>query len=129
MAHGSRCMTAGTCLPTGGADSVRGYLESEVLGDRGLSLGAEWRSQPFWKGESGLDEVRFLAFLEGGRAWVVDPLPAQVDRYSLAGAGLGLRLKARNGLAAALDFARPLQDAGRTLAGDNRFHARLSYTF
>lgn len=113
----------------GGADSVRGYLESEVLGDRGLSLGAEWRSQPFWKGESGLDEVRFLAFLEGGRAWVVDPLPAQVDRYSLAGAGLGLRLKARNGLAAALDFARPLQDAGRTLAGDNRFHARLSYTF
>jgi len=113
----------------GGADTVRGYLESEVLGDRGLSLGAEWRSRPLWKGQAGLEEVRFLVFLEGGRAWVVDALSSQIDRYSLAGAGLGLRLKARNGLAGALDFARPLQDAGRTLAGDHRLHARLSYTF
>lgn len=113
----------------GGADTVRGYLESEVLGDRGVSLGAEWRSRPFWKGESGLEEVRFLAFLEGGRAWVVDPLPAQVDRYSLSSLGLGLRFKVRNGLAGALDIARPLQDAGRTRAGDSRIHARLGYTF
>lgn len=114
----------------GGADTVRGYLESEVLGDRGLNAGLEWQSPP-WSGETalGAGEIRALGFLEAGRAWIVEPLPAQDDRYSLAGAGLGLRFKAGAGLTGGLDLAWPLEDAGRTRAGDGRVHARLGYTF
>jgi hemolysin activation/secretion protein len=114
----------------GGADTVRGYLESEVLGDRGLNLGLEWQSAPFAKGGATvLEEARVLAFVEAGRAWVIDPLAAQTDRYSLAGAGLGVRIKARGGFSGALDLAWPLQDAGRTQRGDGRVHARLGYAF
>ncbi len=112
----------------GGVDSVRGYLESEVLGDRGFSLGFELRSPPY-TGVAGLEEVRVLTFLEAGRAWVVDALPGQTGRYSLAGTGLGVRLKTRSGFSGALDFAWALEDAGRTQAGGRRVHASLAYAF
>lgn len=114
-------------LVLGGADTVRGYLESEVVGDRGLHLGLEWQSAPL--GLAAGWELRALTFLEGGRVWVVDPLPSQTSLYSLAGAGMGLRLKAGTGLSGGLDLAWPLEDAGRTHAGDGRIHARLGYSF
>jgi len=112
----------------GGTDTVRGYLESEVLGDRGLNVGVEWQSPP-WSGVTTTGEWRALAFLEGGRAWVIEPLAGQVDRYSLAGAGLGLRFRSAAGIDAGLDLAWPLKDAGRTRAGDGRLHAHLGYSF
>src|SRR5262249_6571569 len=56
-------------LSAGGLDTVRGYLESEVLGDNGLLLSVELRSPSlsawFEKG-SVLDEWRFYVFADGG---------------------------------------------------------------
>lgn len=112
----------------GGADTVRGYLEAEELGDRGLRGGLELSTPP-WRGLPGLDELIALAFVEGARLWVVEALPGQDDRFQLASAGLGLRTSVRKQLSAGVDLALPLTDASTTQAGDWRWHFALEYAF
>lgn len=117
-------------LSIGGAESVRGYLESETLGDLGVSASLEWRAPallrwlPFVSPES-----YAFAFVDGGVVAVVDALPDQATRVELSSVGLGLRIAAFDGLQAALDGAYTLQDSDRTDAHDTRLHFQLSYGF
>lgn len=114
----------------GGAESLRGYLESEALGDRGLSLSLEWQSAPWHLAETApLDRLRAILFLEAGHAAILDALPAQRQRYTLSGTGFGLRLGGDKGIQAALDLAWPMRDGSRTRAWDGRVHASLGYGF
>lgn len=112
----------------GGADTVRGYLESAALGDNGLSLTLEATTPNYAKrlGES-LDELHLLAFVDGGEVRVRQPLPGATDRFTLAGAGLGLRLEGWRGVSAGLDWAVALKAIGDTERGDSRAHFRLGY--
>lgn len=112
----------------GGVDTVRGYLESSAMGDNGATLGLEAFTPNFAKhlGDA-LDDVHMLAFVDGGRVRVRSPLPDQESQFSLAGAGLGLRLKGWKGVSAGLDWAVALKEVGRTQAGDSRGHFRLGY--
>ncbi len=114
----------------GGADSVRGYLESERLGDDGLQAGLEWRS-PSLAGEKtpGLQELLFLIFAEAAQLRIKDPLPDQQSRFSLASGGAGLRFTALKNLKGELDWARALKDGAVTKTGDDRLHFRLEYGF
>jgi len=112
----------------GGADTVRGYLEAEELGDRGVRGGLELSAPPY-RGVPGLDELIALAFVEGARLWVVKPLPGQISHSQLASTGLGLRASLRKQLSAAVDLALPLTDASTTQAGDWRWHFALEYAF
>lgn len=114
----------------GGADTVRGYLESEALGDQGINFGLEWQSAHL-RGDwiSRIQELHAIAFLEGGHVSIHDPLPGQQRSYSLLGTGFGLRAKADNGFTAALDIAWPLRAGSRTPAREERVHASLGYQF
>jgi hemolysin activation/secretion protein len=95
-------------LSLGGLDTVRGYLESEVLGDFGGSATVELRSPNFApyfaqtlpanaKGESEkfnpIDEWKVFAFTDIGRVRIFDPLPEQQEQFDLASYGFGTRLK------------------------------------
>jgi hemolysin activation/secretion protein len=112
----------------GGADTVRGYLESAALGDYGLSLTLEATTPNYAKhlGES-LDELHLLAFIDGGGVRVREPLAGATDRFTLAGAGLGLRLEGWHGVSAGIDWAVALKAIGDTGRGDRRAHFRLGY--
>jgi hemolysin activation/secretion protein len=66
--------------------------------------------------------------VDGGRVQVIDPITA-TDRYTLAGAGLGLRLKAWGGVSAALDWALALKELNNTRRHDSRVYFRLAYEF
>lgn len=112
----------------GGADSVRGYLESEALGDYGVALGAELRRN--WASEfaGGLSGDWHL-FTEGAQLRLIDALPGQISRYSLLAAGLGVRVNAKSGLRANLELGYPLRDGPVTKKGDARAHFRLGYEF
>ena len=116
----------------GGADSVRGYPESSASGDYGLIGGLELqtpsltRSRPALAG-LGLGELIPYLFVEGASLRLLDALPGQTDRFNLASAGLGVRLKGWDGLSASLDLAHPFEDAGQVEAGDGRVHFRLGY--
>lgn len=114
----------------GGADSVRGYVESERLGDDGVQASLEWRS-PSFAGEKtpALQELLFLIFADAAYLRIDEPLPDQPSRFNLASGGTGLRFTAWKDLKGELDWARALKDGAVTKAGDDRLHFRLEYGF
>lgn len=114
----------------GGADTVRGYLESEALGDTGIQGTLELRTPPLLNpATSGLDQIYGLAFLEGAKLKVLYALPSQQSRFLLSSAGVGLRLQGFKGLQFSLDWALPFKSLTYTQARDSRYHARLAYEF
>ena len=120
----------------GGADTVRGYLESEELGDYGISGSLELRSPSLtrWFGDW-LQQFFVFAFVDAGVVAILDPLPETDDRagqiaeVDLSSWGLGLRLAGFGGLEAGLDWAVPLQSTDHVERGDSRLHFRIRYAF
>lgn len=114
----------------GGAESVRGYLESEALGDDALQGGFEIRSPSMVKElPDSIDELRFLAFTEGAMLRVKDTLPQQTSRFLLSSAGVGMRIKAVRHLTASLDVGWPFKAATNTRSGEPRTHFKMIYEF
>ncbi|MBW8328610.1 MAG: ShlB/FhaC/HecB family hemolysin secretion/activation protein [Thiobacillus sp.] len=111
----------------GGVDTVRGYLESAALGDNGAVLGIEGRTPNIARQlADSLDDLHLLIFVDGGYVHVRQPITAD-DRFTLAGAGVGMRLKGWRGVSAGIDWAVALKDQGDTERGDSRGHFRLGY--
>ena len=112
----------------GGADSVRGYYEAEQLGDNGVFGRLELRS-PQLIDAGRFDQFLMFGFFDQGFVRVQQPQAVQRSTFGLSSAGLGLRLHARNGLSAAVDFTLALQSVTRTQAGDTRLNFRVAYDF
>jgi hemolysin activation/secretion protein len=109
----------------GGAESVRGYRESEQAGDLGLRASAELRyALPL---PAQFRESLVYGFVEDARLRVLRPLPAQQERFHVSSLGLGLKLKVAAGFRLTLDYARALRDTTYTLAGDWRTLFRLGW--
>lgn len=115
-------------ISAGGAGSVRGFLQSEAIGDNGLLGSVELRSPSLAQGGM-LDELKALAFVDAAKVWLIDPLPEQQRRTSLLSVGLGLRVKLLGRVSGDLDVASAFDDAGTTKVGDTRVHLRLSTDF
>jgi hemolysin activation/secretion protein len=112
----------------GGADTVRGYLESSALGDQGVFGVAELHTPALSKYFSGAaNELSAKVFFDAGRVTIQDALPAQTEAFNLASYGLGLQLKKWHGISGALDYARVLRTVGQTEKGDSRVHVYLGY--
>lgn len=126
-------------LTVGGAESVRGYREAELAGDRGGrgSLELRWSplrapaaaAPPHWAAP-----LQVIALLDIGGVETVQPQGPQVARRWIGGAGAGLRW-ASPGWRAQLEAARALNPGGSGTAGpitdkgDWRVHARLALDF
>jgi hemolysin activation/secretion protein len=93
----------------GGLDTVRGYLESEVLGDDGVLGSIELRSPSLasWLGPK-VNELRFYTFSEGGTLSIRSPLPEQQSTFNLASVGIGSRMRLFDHFNEALDLGLPL---------------------
>lgn len=114
----------------GGVDTVRGYHESEVLGDQGVTAGLELQSPALLARRSPLFEgLRLTLFAEAGRVWIKEALPGTESRDDLSGAGIGLRFSALRSVEGSFDWAWPLASAGSVEAGDARAHFSLSAGF
>lgn len=114
----------------GGADTVRGYPESQAMGDDAVLANLELRSPPLASEHtSWLNDLQLLIFADS--AWLKrqDPLPSEEEREHIAGAGVGMRLVVGKNLTMAADWASPLKDAGSIKRGDSRFHYNLRYEF
>lgn len=121
----------------GGLNSVRGYLESEAVGDHGFFGSLELASPSLvhvQRGGKGQDEgdsvaeplaVQLFTFLEGGKLWLRDPLPSQIDEYALASYGFGTRVSLNETLHGSIDLGSPLIDLDRSKAGDWRLTFRV----
>ena len=93
----------------GGLGTVRGLLESEVLGDNALLGTIEMRSPSLgtFLGKS-VDEWRFYVFSDGGILAVDNPLPETPYAYHLLSVGGGTRIKLFGHLNGSLDIGVPL---------------------
>jgi len=78
----------------GGADTVRGYLESEAVGDNGLFGTLELRSPSLgeWLGKD-VKDWRFFVFTDAGVLQVKSPLPEEHVNFGLVSTGIGSRVK------------------------------------
>jgi hemolysin activation/secretion protein len=117
----------------GGADSVRGYLESAELGDNGAYGTLELRSPQLlqWLPDRLQPSYAFV-FGDAGVVGILDPLLVdgeKVSRKHLYSWGAGIRLAGFGGLEADLDWAYPLRATDNTQRGDSRLHFRVRYGF
>jgi hemolysin activation/secretion protein len=115
----------------GGMESVRGYKESDSLGDNGVRASIEWLLPDVGKlaGWESWMEMRPYLFYDYARLWVKDPLPEQTDEFELQGTGLGLRGKLWEMFDYEVDLAMALSATARADSGDIRGHFRLKYHF
>lgn len=114
----------------GGADTVRGYLEAETLGDSGAAAGVELHSPALGKHLGAIQIPLYaFAFVDAGVANIVDPLPGQARNVSLWSDGVGLRLENLAGFAGAFDYAIARRAGIRTRRDDSRLDFILQYAF
>jgi hemolysin activation/secretion protein len=95
----------------GGLDSVRGYYESQVVGDDGATLQLELDSPSLHKYMGPwTNDARLFAFADGATLRVYDPLGEQDGHPSLASIGAGFTLRALERFNASILLAAPLVD-------------------
>jgi hemolysin activation/secretion protein len=96
----------------GGLGTVRGYLESEELGDNGLGETLELRTPSLgdFIGKA-VDDWRFYIFGDAAQLTIDDALPGQQEKFKLASIGAGTRLKLQDHYNGSFDLGIPL-DAG-----------------
>jgi len=126
-------------ISLGGQDTIRGYLESEALGDFGVAGTFELRTPdiaPYLDqkldnppGEpiklNIFNEWRFFAFADAGRTWIHEPLVDQQSRFDLVSYGVGTRVKALKYLNATVFVGMPLTSQQVTVAHDPRVSFRV----
>jgi hemolysin activation/secretion protein len=131
-------------LSVGGLDTVRGYLESEVLGDNGIVGNVELRSpnvgdllQKQIKDETGqgtarfttFNEWRFFGFADAGTVTVLKPLPEQQSKFDVWSYGIGTRFKFLNYLNGTVIFSMPMISQAYTQARNPRVNFRIGGEF
>lgn len=102
----------------GGEDTVRGYYESELLGDSGVAVQLELRSPNlFFTGPDAANELRLLGFDDEGYEQIRQPLAGQTPSDWLHSVGGGLRLKLVKYFNGALDAGVPYRNGPNTHSG------------
>ena len=124
-------------LSLGGQDTIRGYLESEVLGDYGVAGTAELRTPnlaPYLEQKlqnpgstpikyNAFDELRFFTFADAGQVRLREPLTDQQNQFDLASYGVGMRMKTLRYLNSIVFVGVPLTSQQVTFAN----HPRISF--
>jgi len=113
----------------GGVDSVRGYAESERLGDDGIRGSLELRTpQLLAKRVPRAEQSYLYAFADGAQVRLLEPLPAQTAEFRLGSYGVGFRSKIA-GLITDLDGARAASTGYVTHVGSLSAQFRVNYAW
>lgn len=95
----------------GGLESVRGYYESQDLGDDGVSVQAQFDTPSLLKGGP-LTSLSLFAFADGARLRIRTPLEGQQANTSLVSVGGGINLRALDRISLSALLAVPLRETG-----------------
>jgi hemolysin activation/secretion protein len=110
----------------GGIDTVRGYLEAEVLGDDAAGFQLELRSPSFAEAVAPqLNELRLHLFADAAETSINRPLPEQRRSYGLSSLGFGVQARFANHITAAFEDAVTLTDAITTKHDANALLFRI----
>jgi hemolysin activation/secretion protein len=118
-------------IGAGGAESVRGYLESEAVGDYGGLASLELRSPPLarlWQ-ERGVKDWRVRGFVDAAWVAVRQPLPEQQKASALSAFGAETELRFPGSLAGTVGVAFPLRAAAVSRFLEARLFFRAWWEF
>jgi hemolysin activation/secretion protein len=121
-------LISGEQFGIGGADSVRGYTEREVLNDRGWRGSIELASPSFnvpdtdWRGH-------LVAFHDLGTVYRNEPLAGEQRKAHISSVGLGTRIQIGRTISLRADIAHALRSAASTDDGDVRAHLQMMVLF
>lgn len=101
-----------------GADGVRGYLEAEELVDAGVKETVQLISPPLRRNARVLGDL--FSFFDAGKGRVYDALPGQAGDVRVRSWGVGLDVLPGAKVTASLSWAKALDTASVTRAGDSR---------
>jgi hemolysin activation/secretion protein len=106
----------------GGLTTVRGYLESQAVGDSAIAGTLEVRSPSLlrWWIKNDRHEVRLLGFLDAGSVFINDPLPEQTTNFNLLSVGFGALATFMDWLNSAVYVGVPQISQGSTEADSYR---------
>ena len=125
-------LIAGEQFGIGGGDSVRGFLEREVVNDNGYRGTAELytpdysSSIPFLPGGS---RLRTLFFYDWGLVQRYSPLLGEQKQSAIASYGLGFRFSRGTNMSMRFDYGVVADAGGSQGRFENRAHATFSYIF
>lgn len=108
----------------GGADSVRGYPQSEFLGDSGYTISAELRL-PVDKAE----RYQLAAFVDHGEIWQTNPVFGERGSQYLTGAGVGARANLDAHTFLRLDLGFPIAPSPNSVKQDPVIYGQVTYNF
>lgn len=104
----------------GGAFTVRGYPESEAIGDYGYNLSAEYQIPAFFFPDDWIvprtelkwkDAIRLVGFVDAGKTFLREKsLPTDTKDKFLLGAGFGVRVDIAKNFSLQTDLGFPLGD-------------------
>lgn len=118
--YSGKALIPGEQFGLGGANSVRGYDEREVSGDKGYSTSVELWSKPY------AEQLRFLVFRDIGQVRYND---SALNRHSLASFGAGVRWQPHRNVGISLDVAQAQRNGPEHDVGDWHGHAMLTVRF
>jgi hemolysin activation/secretion protein len=116
-------LISGEQFGLGGANSVRGFEERAVTGDRGVRFSLEAWTPPLKY------NVRLLGFLDAGYTKTVDVPIGQIDDDTIASIGLGLRWQWNGKLSVNIDYGHEVNAASVANAGGVKSHLSVFYRF
>jgi hemolysin activation/secretion protein len=122
----------------GGADTVRGYIQSETIGDHAIRGRAELTTpnlidiplDTMWQRRKSSElklEWKAAAFYDAANLWVMSSPQGQRDQFRLEGVGGGIKVQlVPYNLSLRLDQGWALHDATATKSGDTFVHFMLT---
>jgi hemolysin activation/secretion protein len=123
-------LISGEQFGIGGADSVRGFLEREIVNDTGYRGTTEFYSPDLGRfvPVAG-SRVRAVVFYDWGAVKRIRPAVLEQHGQHIGSAGVGVRYSRGTNLSLRLDVATVLDSGGLQKIGDVRVHASFAYIF
>lgn len=106
----------------GGLNTLRGYLQSEALGDEGIQASFTLDGPSLEPtvsdliGKGILDDWRFYVFSDNAVAWVIDRLPEQRSVFPLASIGIGTKMDLLSHFSGNVLMGMPMRNGTATKA-------------
>ncbi|MBN1105203.1 MAG: ShlB/FhaC/HecB family hemolysin secretion/activation protein [Deltaproteobacteria bacterium] len=115
----------------GGMESVRGYKESEVLGDDAIHGTIELLGPDLGDLVGLTGKVQFLPFLfyDFATLRTQEPLPEQDEWQTIQGVGVGVRGKISKYVEYEVSAARALEDTDKVVSGDYEVYFKVKAAF
>ncbi len=114
----------------GGWSSVRGYHQTQQLGDDGINVSVELQSPPLKPHNWNFAQtLRAHVFFDYAQLWVEQVIAPSPSNYQLAGTGMGLKMQFFTHWMGEFDWAYPLKQQGTVDVGNQRVDFRVAYEF